>query len=268
MREPLTWASSFPPVEYCTTFLAFLCSSKSLLLTPCSCIQPPAWCSWGCCSNSIHGEHSPRSYSDWDMSQLKSFAGFLLVYDAVPSHLQFLACPKLTHDDAVHSTSTVQMVQEPLFKATTLAGSFHSQRLRVALGPTAETPLLALHALGCLISNSDLPDDQDTFQLIQKMAKIPDDKFLYQRLGGTCAEEWGSNYYHSPWKFMRVEINIYYWSNVVTELLASSNTGLGFFFRHGDDLIVTPFAQVSTVWWRSGFLTSLKIQCGSNSSCS
>lgn len=27
-----------------------------------------------------------------------------------------------------------------------------------------------------------------------------------------------------------------------------SNPGFGLFFRHGDDLIVTPFAQVSTVW--------------------
>lgn len=27
----------------------------------------------------------------------------------------------------------------------------------------------------------------------------------------------------------------------------SSNMGFGFFFRHGDDLIVTPFAQVSTL---------------------
>lgn len=47
---------------------------------------------------------------------------------------------------------------------------------------------------------------------------------------------------------MKVELTIEYRSKVVIELSGTSNTGFGFFFRHGDDLIVTPFAQVSRVW--------------------
>lgn len=63
------------------------------------------------------------------MSQLKSFTGFLLVYDAVPCHPQFLVCPRLTHDDAEHSvliSFKCEMVQGPLTEATAVAGSFQS----------------------------------------------------------------------------------------------------------------------------------------------
>lgn len=38
-----------------------------------------------------------------------------------------------------------------------------------------------------------------------------------------------------------------------------ANPGFGLFFRHGDDLIVTPFAQVSVVWWMGRFVADLKI---------
>lgn len=148
-------------MECYTTFLAFACLSETrpadtLLL------HLWVWCSWGCCSNSTYRVTFPCNCSSRDVSQLKSFTGFLLVYDAVPCHPQFLVCPRLAHDDEEHSvliTFKCEMVQGPLTEATAVAGSFlpeHPGRPRVKLKPHCQNSISPVAYPVCLISHSNL----------------------------------------------------------------------------------------------------------------